>query len=294
MARWLSGGLTEAERAEFEASSEYNDYIRLREGLNAFQKPTFDKERLRDALWANINQQKQRRTVRLRPFYYAAAIAATITVIIGLFFNKINYTTGIGEQLVVTLPDGTKVEMNASSRLTHNRFFWSDDKVVSLSGEANFNVIKGEGFAVMTDVGQISVLGTMFNVRSRESVFEVLCYEGRVLFESSDELQRSYLNAGDAIQLKDSVLLEFQHTDSGPLWKEGFSRFSNAAITEVMQELEVQYGITFDHGPSMLNGHFSGTFVHNDLQLALKAVFVPMGIEYRLADDQKTVILNVP
>ena len=292
MARWLSGELKEAERAEFEASSEYEEYQQLVQGLNAFQKPAYEKESLRNKIWEGIENQKPVKVIRLKPFYYAAGIAASLLLLFGLFFNQVTYSTEAGENLLVTLPDGTEVHLNSSSSINHNRFFWKNDKEVDLDGEASFKVIKGEGFQVNTNSGSISVLGTEFNIRSRQKIFDVYCYEGKVLFENEENQQQSYLNAGDAISLKDDILLEFKHSDNEPSWKNGFTRFSNAEILEVIQELEVHYGISFDFEPDMVQGHFTGTFVHDDLELALKSVFVPMGINYKLANDQKTVVLN--
>ncbi|MEX0289098.1 MAG: FecR family protein [Flavobacteriaceae bacterium] len=292
MARWLAGELTEAEHAEFEVSKEYAEYQRLAEGLTAFQRPAFDKEALRESVWEGIEGQKPNKVVRLKPWYYVIGIAASILLVFGLFFNKVSYTTDTGEKLLVTLPDGTEVALNAKSNLSHRRFFWNSNKTVDLSGEGFFKVTKGDGFNVNTEFGTIQVLGTEFNVKARLSSFELYCYEGRVRYEYEPEQQETYLNAGDAVQLKGNILLEYKHSDTSPFWQTDSSRFSNTELLVVMKELEVQYGISFDYISEIVQGHFTGTFVHDDLELALKSVFVPMGIEYELSEDQKTVILN--
>ena len=292
MARWLAGELTEEERAEFEASSEYKEYQRLAEGLDAFQKPIFDKEALREKVWHGIQNQKPSKVVRLKPLYYTVGIAASLLLLFGLFFNQVSYETDFGEKLVVELPDGTKVNLNSKSSLKHDRFFWNGNKTVDLMGEALFSVAKGDDFKVETKSGTISVLGTEFNVKARESSFELYCYEGRVRYENVEGQQEAYLNAGDAVELKGNILLEFKHGETGPLWQTGRSSFSNAELKLVMNELEVYYGISFVYKPVAVQGHFTGTFVHNDLGLALKSVFVPMGIQYELSEDQKTVTLN--
>lgn len=292
MARWLAGKLTEKERAEFEASSEYEAYQALTRGLEAFEKPDFDKEALREKVWQGIHRQKPSKTIRLRPLYYAIGIAASLLVFFGLFFSKVTYSTTIGEKSEVVLPDGTHVVLNAQSTLRRQRFFWKKNKDVDLTGEGFFTVTKGKGFTVVTKSGTVSVLGTEFNVKTRANSFELHCYEGQVRYENDVEQQRSYLNAGDAVQLKGNILLEFRHSDQEPPWQTGISRFSNAELLAVMNELHYQYGISFSYAPSLLKGHFTGTFIHDDLQLALKSVFVPMGIEYELSEDQKTVTLN--
>ena len=292
MARWLAGELTEAERVAFEASSEYAEYLRLAEGLKAFKKPNYDKEALREKVWQGIESQKPTKVLRFKPLFYTIGIAASLLLLFGLFFNQVTYTTGIGEKLLVELPDGTSVNLNAKSKLSHNRFFWENNKEVDLDGEAFFKVTKGADFTVQTEKGRVGVLGTEFNVRVRPNTFELYCYEGKVRYENKEGQQASTLVAGDAVSLKDNILLEFRHTDNGPSWQTGKSTFSNAELYVVLHELEIQYGISFSYEAQVVQGHFTGTFLHDNLELALKSVFVPMGIDYKVADDQKTVILN--
>ena len=292
MARWLAGALTETERAEFEASSEYAEYQRLAKGIEAFEKPSFDKEKLRTKVWQGIENQKPPKVIRLKPLYYTIGIAASLLLLFGLFFNRVTYSTAVGEKRIVELPDGSEVNLNAKSTLKRNRFFWNSNKEVHLTGEAFFSVTKGDDFSVKTKSGTVSVLGTEFNIKAREPSFELYCYEGRVRYENFEERQQSYLNAGDAVQLKGNILLEFKHSQSSPLWQKGRSSFSNTELAVVIQELEVYYGVSFNFKPSVTQGHFTGTFVHDDLPLALKSVFVPMGIQYELSEDQKMVTLN--
>ena len=292
MARWLAGELTEAELAEFEASSEYAEYQKLAAGLRGFKKPEFDKESLRKKVWEKIESQNTKKVIRLRPIYYTIGIAASILLLFGLFFSNVTYTTDTGEKRLVSLPDGTKVTLNAKSKLSHKRFFWMENKEVNLDGEGLFAVTKGEGFKVNTASGTVSVLGTEFNVKARAMDFELHCYEGRVLYENESEQHQSTLNAGDAVKLDGTILMEFKHTDRGPLWQTGSSKFDNTELKKVMEEMEVYYDIVFDYPSNLIEGHFTGTFVHNDLELALKSIFVPMGIQYELSTDQKSVVLN--
>ncbi|MEM9077089.1 MAG: FecR domain-containing protein [Bacteroidota bacterium] len=292
MARWLAGELTEAELTEFEASSEYVEYQKLASGLRAFQKPEFDKEALRAKVWEKIENKNNKRVIRLKPLYYTIGIAASVLLLFGLFFNKVTYSTGAGESKMVSLPDGSEVVLNAKSKLSHKRFFWLENKKVDLKGEGLFIVTKGQGFQVNTASGTISVLGTEFNVKSRNNGFELHCYEGRVRYENEVEQHQATLNAGDAVKLDGNILMEFKHSDKGPLWQSGSSRFSNAQLSEVMADFELYYDINFEYAPNVIQGHFTGTFVHDDLELALKSIFIPMGIAYEISKDQKTIVLN--
>jgi ferric-dicitrate binding protein FerR (iron transport regulator) len=68
----------------------------------------------------------------------------------------------------VELPDGTQVWLNADSRITYNEEFQGKIREVNLTGEAYFDVVRDEDrpFVIHTEVIDIKVLGTAFNVRS--------------------------------------------------------------------------------------------------------------------------------
>jgi hypothetical protein len=56
--------------------------------------------------------------------------------------------------------------------------------------------------------------------------------------------------------------------------------------------LEIQFGITFEMNGVDINDKFTGGFVHDNLDTALTTVLVPMGIQYTLGKDNKTVLLT--
>ena len=89
--------------------------------------------------------------------------------------NEIVYntiSTPRGGQYQILLPDGTKVWLNSASSIKYPSRFSNDKRAVELTGEAYFEVAKkviaGKRvpFVVATDLQQIEVLGTHFNVRA--------------------------------------------------------------------------------------------------------------------------------
>ncbi len=294
LARWLAGTLTQEEKTEFEKTTEYKEYVEIVEGLGQFKKPDFNTEALRTKIKTQINQQKKGKVINLKPFFYAVSVAASIVLIIGIFFNEITYKTQNGEQLAVILPDGSKVQLNAKSQLTRARFFWKSNKALTLQGEGFFDVQKSDGFTVHTTSGAITVLGTQFNIKTRKNIFELSCYEGKVQFIANTTKEKSVLTKGEAIKLlKDTI--EKQTINEGfPAWTKGRSSFNDVPLIEVLDELKVQYGIDIEYNTIDTSKTFSGSFFHNDLEIALKAVLVPMHINYKLANNQKTLILLSP
>ncbi len=280
LAKWLNNELSADDLEELKKLPEYNDYEKIVEGLNHFKAPSFDLEQSLHTAIENLdNPPKKGKIIKLRPILYAISIAASIVLIIGLFFNKVTYTTSIGEQLALVLPDGSTVELNAASTLSHQRFFWSKDRVVKLDGEAFFKVTSGTNFTVTTQLGDVKVLGTQFNVKQRPDQFEIACYEGKVRVSTLD-LQQKTLVKNQGVYLKNNELVDISVTSQEPLWKRGESLFNSVPLGIVLNELEIQYNISFVRNAIDQNQLFTGGFNYNDLNIALESVLVPMGIDY--------------
>ncbi len=279
LAKWLNDDLSPEELDELKKLPEYDDYKKIVNGLEFFNPPSFDLQGSLKTTVANLDQPKKGKVIRLRPILYAISVAASIVLIIGFFFNKVTYSANPGAQLAVVLPDGSSVDLNAASTLSHQRFFWSTNRKVTLEGEAFFKVTSGTNFIVATKLGNIEVLGTQFNVKGRKDEFGVQCYEGKVRV-SSLENQKKILEKGDAVSLKGSALVATKITDPTPLWMRGESLFTSVSLGKVLDEIERQYNITFTRDAIDQNQLFTGGFNYKDLKIALESVLVPMEIEY--------------
>lgn len=92
------------------------------------------------------------------------------------------YTTGIGEQRTITLPDGSRVELNALSRI-RVRFSKQERDIALLDGQALFYVAKDAGrpFVVTSGEAHVRAVGTQFDVyRKSGGTTAVTVIEGRV------------------------------------------------------------------------------------------------------------------
>ncbi|WP_109851050.1 FecR family protein [Aquimarina sp. AU58] len=291
LAKWLNNDLSPEELEELKKLPEYDDYKKIVEGLAYFKAPSFDLQPSLATTLGKIYRPKKAKVINLKPIVYTFTAAASIVLIIGLFFNTVSYTADLGQQLAVVLPDGSSVDLNAASTLTHRRFFWLQNRKITLEGEAYFKVTSGSNFTVATKLGKIEVLGTQFNVKSRAAEFSVACYEGKVRVSTQDN-QQKILQKGNGVSLKDKKLIDETITDQEPLWKKGESIFNSVPLIHVLDELERQYDITFRRDKINQNQLFTGGFNYNDLSIALESVLVPMGIEYVV--NGTTVLLSVP
>jgi ferric-dicitrate binding protein FerR (iron transport regulator) len=291
LAKWLNDDLTPEELEALKKLPEYNDYKKIIKGLTYFKAPSFDLQPSLATTLGKIYRPKKAKVINLKPIVYMITAAASVILIIGLFFNTVSYTTNPGQQLTVVLPDGSSVDLNAASTLTHQRFFWSQNRKITLDGEAFFKVTSGTNFTVATKLATIEVLGTQFNVKNRAKEFKVGCYEGKVRV-SIQENQQKILQKGEGVSLKNKKLIEETITDQEPLWKKGESIFNSAPLFNVLDELERQYDIVFKRNKIDQNQLFTGGFNYNDLNIALESVLIPMGITYVV--NGTTVILSTP
>src|SRR5690606_36229691 len=114
-----------------------------------------------------------------------------------------------GGQYQVSLPDGTKVWLNADSKLYYPRAFSGNTRTVQMEGEAYFEVAKDEQkpFIVQTNRQKVEVLGTHFNVNaySEEPISAVSLLEGKVKVSLANQAERTLL-PGQQSSVKNDVM----------------------------------------------------------------------------------------
>ncbi|MCC5935180.1 MAG: FecR domain-containing protein [Balneolales bacterium] len=114
------------------------------------------------------------------------------------------YETGFGEQRSYRLPDGSRIRLNADSRLFLPADYGQQNRFVRLSGEGFFEVETDLNlpFIVQTGEAEVQVLGTSFGVRARpeQQASVVAVQSGRVAVQSAGEasgLRSVELGAGE-------------------------------------------------------------------------------------------------
>lgn len=200
-----------------------------------------------------------------------------------------SFNTDLAQNEIITLPDNSTVSLNELSELRYNSSKWDVNRSLNLKGEAFFDVEKGKRFDVNTTFGKVSVLGTEFNVISRDSIFKVSCYEGLVQVVYSDKEVK--LPAGTEFTLLSGEGIKSSIVTSEPYWLKNMSVFENASFEDVIKELEKQYDIDVQY-PSNLDVQFTGAFEHNNLENALMSVSNPFKLTYKIDNNSKVIITN--
>jgi len=289
--KWLNNDLSEAELKVFNSLEDASLYKEIIDEAQRFRGNTNAKVVSFDALYKTLVSKKN---TSVNWFKIASSIAAIFVIGFALFtlFSKdqINsFKTVLAQNKTIILPDNSVVNLNESSRIEYVSSTWEENRSLSLKGEAFFDVKKGKQFDVNTEFGKISVLGTEFNVLSRDSVFKVSCYEGLVkVIYNRDEVK---LPAGSEFILSSGKGLKSDIVIAEPYWLKNMSVFENASFKAVVEELQKQYNIKIQY-PSDLNLHFTGAFEHDNLENALKSITKPLNLTYIIENTNEVIIRN--
>ena len=196
-----------------------------------FQPPHDLSPDISSKLWNNVNKNITSRAVHY-PYFRWIAAAASVLLVIGLSWRatlkkqKTSITSAetvapvattkklfnnSAEKMMLTLGDGSTVELSPNSTLSYPESFNVSKRDVTLDGEATFDIAKDAAkiFSVQGPSLLITVLGTRFTVRTYEanSAAKVILHEGRIMikiFDSSSLHNKNgyYLTAGDIFILK--------------------------------------------------------------------------------------------
>ena len=283
--KWLSNDLSKAEEASFKAMDDAELYEDIIEEAKLYSGKDYAKvvsfEELDKHLTTNKNNSGTNwRTVAMR---IAAVFVVGLALFTALNQNNIqSFDTELAQTDTITLPDNSIVSLNELSHLEYNSDKWSEKRTLELKGEAFFDVEKGERFEVHTQFGTVSVLGTEFNVISKNDIFKVSCYEGLVSVNYGEKEVK--LPAGTEFTLKigdegvkNSIAI------SEPNWLKNMSVFDNAELNAVLAELEAHYNVKVKY--TSLNDtiiNFTGAFEHNNLKNALESVTQPLNLTYTI------------
>lgn len=268
--------LSETEKQQVHDINSYIDSLSL---------PKYNTQDEFEKLKSSLKGKKTKgRTISYRPHIYLS-IAASIAVLIifgfkTLFFNENatelkNYSTALTEKQSINLPDNSEVNLNSESLISYNEKKWKTNRELTLEGEAFFKVKKGERFTVITELGEISVLGTSFNVRCRENI-EVVCFTGKVKF-SNDTIER-ILNAGDALKLSSDRLDEWTTNKPTVSWLSGVTEMDNVPAYEALNELSRQFNIKVNSG--IITDTITVDFPNDDPMVAIEQILIPLDKEY--------------
>lgn len=219
-----------------------------------------DLEREWSRLWEEDEKKEESDSgnIKVLKKWVWVAACSVILVVSGLSYlvfgrGQVTESTTFGEVRQVILPDGSAVTLNANSTL-----LWDEkmkkERRVQLQGEAFFDVVSDPSRPFIVEVEDIGikVVGTSFNVKNRGKNREVILKTGKVeIFhnqtkQTSEHEKPVILEAGEALQYDSEQLRRTKSSgaqQASTLWKEGMLRFIDTRTEEVMEEMEMLYGV---------------------------------------------------
>ncbi len=289
ISKWLDNNLNPQELEAFKKLEDYDDLIRLNNGLQNF-KPEYNTKIELNNLMSSIKKEQRTQQSWFKPFL---KIAALLAICFSIYYYTTTIDTTVTTQLAqkteVSLPDTSSVSLNAKSYLVYNKKSWHNNRTVTLKGEAFFKVAKGSSFNVVTDTGKVTVYGTEFNVIQRHNYFEVICYEGLVGVTYNS--QETKLKPGDSFLILDGkIIAKEKETRQSPSWLNNESEFKSIPFKQVIKEFERQYDVAITLKDIDSTKLFTGKFTHNDIDIALKSIAVPLNLMY--LKDNKSIVLK--
>ncbi len=253
-------------------------------------------KRSKEAIWAELSKKidnnDRSRKINLSFFFKAAAVAV-ILITGGLYFwfQDTSVKTNFAQIKEVILPGGSHVLLQAGSEISFNERSWAKKRIVHLSGEAYFSVKKGSKFQVISQNGKVQVLGTKFNVISRDKHFEVACVTGKVRVKINKHEKGKILTKGLYTKKVNNTLIEPAPIDIKLITErqKGKFAFNKAELNDVFAEIERQFDVKIEYSGKK-DRLFTGYFSNKDLDKALQMVCIPMELDYQIKN--KLVILS--
>jgi transmembrane sensor len=243
------------------------------------------------------------RVLRTRGTHALLAAAAAIVVAVGVTVTSLRlraplavagreYATAAGEQLNVTLIDGTRVALAPESRLRVPAAYGRATREVALDGEAFFRVVHDSArpFHVRARGADARDVGTAFDVRAygSDSAVEVAVAEGRVAVSAVATAGRqgvtSSLGAGDLATVTPAGHIGMVHeADLGPFvgWTDGELVFHETPLGDVVPVLERWYGVTIVvTDPALARRPIYATYTMQSMTDVLTQVTSTVGAHY--------------
>ncbi len=297
----LSGEASEEDRKEFSRilsdNPDYNfKYNQLKEYWNADveHKLIRDREQITDKIMERIKDAEGVTKVRKGSLKIAmaAAVLFFVTTCAWIYYKNYIFSSGniytYAAQTVpveYTLSDGSKVTLNKNSSITLAADFGDEFRDVKLDGEAYFVVSKDKSrpFSVETNGTKTKVLGTSFNVKSKDNEVITTLVEGSIMFTSNNF--EKVLRPNDELRYNVTTSMYEKYVCDVQLntaWVSGRFNYSGISFGAFVNKLEAIYNKKIHIKDSKLANHIvSASFlVEEPIEDILDALKVELKFNY--------------
>ena len=190
------------------------------------------------------------------------------------------------------LSDGTRVYLNAESKLKYPETFGKDRREVELSGEAYFEVCRDTNRPFVVKVGdmRVNVLGTVFNINAYQEMANIktTLVSGKVKVECQGKTLE-LLPGEQACLHKSNVELHKQKVNVAlyTAWKDGLFKFERESLENIMMVLERWYDVNvFFQNDALKYSLFSGDLKKYDtIEQHLKMLELTTNVQFMIKNN---------
>ncbi|ERJ59614.1 FecR family protein [Sphingobacterium paucimobilis] len=209
--------------------------------------------------------------------------------------NQLSVNTHNSNTYNFTLPDGSKIWLNANSEVTFPEHFNSNERRILIKGEVYLDVVKNNTpFVVVAEGTETKVLGTTFNLKTnnlRKQVDATL-FTGKIqLTTASQELD---LFPGEAARASLTGLSKYTPNLKKVIaWKNNQFYFDNENIAQILSELSEWYQVKFEIQDNSLSQRKYSGAIDRNLPLKEALDILNFGTSYTLhITDTNTIIVT--
>lgn len=209
--------------------------------------------------------------------------------------QSVTISTPAAGQFQVTLPDGTKVWLNALSSISFPSVFDKSERKVSIKGEVFFDVFRDEKKPFTVNAGRqiIEVLGTSFNINSYEdndNTYTTLI-SGSLAVKNPSIANKVILKPGQQAVSNIKSLLKVSAVNVEEIysWKDGMYILNNEPLNEFAKKIERWYDVKVDmgkHGSKRLSAIIPRNAILSEV---LAAIELKTGIKFYVEERRVMV-----
>ena len=212
---------------------------------------------------------------------------------------KITYhtlTVPKGCEFSLTLSDGSRVWLNAGSKLKYPEVFAGDHREVYLEGEAYFEVARNTSHPFVVDMNrmEIEVLGTTFDARYERAsgIAETTLNSGSICVRTSRSQQSVRLRPDERLVFNEttgSMIIEQVNASNYNSWIQPNLTFFDMTLEDIITNLERWFNVPIGTDASVdrtirLSFHVR----HESLEETLQVISLITGLQYTLDGESAT------
>lgn len=264
--------------------------------IHHYQIPSSsDKKEALDTILKKINQSENsnRNNTKINWFVrtaVSAAATAAILIIIYILTATTSYQSGDDEIAACRLPDQSRIVLHHNSSVKFKKYIRTRN--VHLSGKAYFEVVKNQKFKVLTESGEVEVLGTRFSVESHDKNLNVQCFQGLVKTHYNKDSWVLDPGTGFSGDNNKQQKISLESEPGYPDFAIFKASFSNEKLTDVFEKLESFFSVDIEI-KSDTDKHFSGTIETGSLESALQIICEPLLLKYKFTEKNKINIIQL-